>query len=213
MTCGNRPVSSRTRRAASARYDSVVRCPSAIELVARRPVAKLRLVAEREQRLLAARLVSGARDGAHRVMRQIGRLSGARRMGKGAVVADVTAKLGERNEDLAGIGHHRPMPVIAATRRRLRSNRSRSSTSASASASSAVSAARAANIFSSLLISRSFTINADGRIDRCPAAPWTGPGRQESGRPASGCHWKACTRHRVSGAGKPVMRIPAPGTL
>ena len=93
--------------------------PQAIELVTRRPVAKLRLVAKREQRLLAARLAPGARDGAHRGMRQIGRLTGARRMGKGAVVADVTAKLGQGDEDLAGIGHQRPMPAIAPSRRRL----------------------------------------------------------------------------------------------
>jgi hypothetical protein len=94
--------------------------PQAIKLVTRRPVAKLRLVAQREQRLLAARLATGARDGAHRGMRQIGRLAGARCMGKGAVVADVTAKLGQGDEDLAGIGHQRPMSAIAAPRRRLR---------------------------------------------------------------------------------------------
>ena len=90
----------------------------AIEVVTRCPVAKLRLVAEREQRLLATRLDPCAGDGAHGVTRQIGRLAGARRMRKGAVVADVTAKLGQRNEDLAGIGHQRPMPEVAAARRR-----------------------------------------------------------------------------------------------
>ena len=64
----------------------------AIEVVARRAVAKLRLVAEREQRLLAAGLAPGACDGAHGVERQIGavhrraahgqRCSSGRRRGK-----------------------------------------------------------------------------------------------------------------------------------
>ena len=41
----------------------------ASEVVTRRPVAKLRLVAEREQRLLATRLDPGAGDGAHGITR------------------------------------------------------------------------------------------------------------------------------------------------
>ena len=77
----------------------------AIQVVTRRPVAKLRFVAESEQRFLATGPDPGACDDPHGVARQIGRLTGARRMGKGAVVADVAAKLGQRNEDLAGIGH------------------------------------------------------------------------------------------------------------
>ena len=77
----------------------------AIQVVARRPVAKLRFVAEREQSFFAAGPDPSACDGPHGVVRQIGRLTGARRMGKGAVVTDVAAKLGQRNEDLAGIGH------------------------------------------------------------------------------------------------------------
>ena len=91
--------------------------PEAIELGARRPVAQLRLVAEREQRLLATRVAPGARNLAHRVMRQVCRLAGARRVRKRAVVADVTAELGQRDEDLAGIGQQRTMPLVAAPRR------------------------------------------------------------------------------------------------
>ena len=45
------------------------------QLVARGAVAQLRLVAEREQRLLAARRLSGPRDRQHLVEREIGALA------------------------------------------------------------------------------------------------------------------------------------------
>ena len=66
--------------------------------LARHAVAALGLVAEREQRLVAAGRGAGLRDRQHLVDRQIGRLQVARRMREGAVVADVAAQLGERDE-------------------------------------------------------------------------------------------------------------------
>ncbi len=84
------------------------------EFVARRAITKLRLVAEREQRFLAAGVAAGARDRQHLVARQERRLAGARRMSKGAVMAHVPAKLGQRNENLAGIGNNRAMGAVAA---------------------------------------------------------------------------------------------------
>ena len=92
----------------------MVAWPELRELFARRAVAQLRLVAEREQRLLAAGRCAGARDRQHLVEREIGALALARRLREGAVVADVAAELRQRDEDLARIGDERP---CAASRR------------------------------------------------------------------------------------------------
>ena len=67
LRCGSRPVSSSTAAAARRRYSSVVSHPSAAELLARRAVAQLRLVAEREQRLAAAGGGAGPGDREHLV--------------------------------------------------------------------------------------------------------------------------------------------------
>jgi hypothetical protein len=61
------------------------------QLLARRAVAQLRLVAQGEQRLVTARLGAGAGDFEHLVAVEIDPLAAARRMGEGAVVADVAA--------------------------------------------------------------------------------------------------------------------------
>ena len=73
------------------------------ERLARRPVAKLRLVAEGEQRLLAAGGAAGLGDRQNLVGRQIGGDASARRRGKGAVMADVAAEPRQRDEDLARV--------------------------------------------------------------------------------------------------------------
>ena len=64
-------------------------------------VAQLRLVAEREQCLLAARGMTRPRDGQRLVEGQICPLVLTRRLGKRAVMANVTAKLRQRNKNLA----------------------------------------------------------------------------------------------------------------
>ena len=81
------------------------------QLLARGPVAELGLVAEREERLVAARLGAGARDGEHLVGGHVRALAAARRLRERAVVADVAAELRQRDEDLRGVrddaGHAR----------------------------------------------------------------------------------------------------------
>ena len=84
-----------------------------VQRLASRAIAQLRLVAEREQSLRAAGGRSGAGDGEHFVRRQIGGFPRARPLGEGAIVADVTAKMGERNEHLARIRHEAPVPFVA----------------------------------------------------------------------------------------------------
>ncbi len=64
-------------------------------------VARLGFVPQREQRFLALRRLTGARDRQDLIGRQIGALEAARCLGEGAVVAHVAAQLGERYEDLA----------------------------------------------------------------------------------------------------------------
>ena len=97
--------------------------------LARRAVAQFRLVAQREERLMAAGARPGRGDRQHLVGIEIGGLAAARRMGEGAVVADVAAQLGQRDEDLARIGDEAamaprrampPRPASAAVGRRSR---------------------------------------------------------------------------------------------
>ncbi len=87
------------------------------QFLARLPVAQLRLVAEREQGLVAAGPRAGARDGEHLVRGEEGALAAPRRMGEGAVVADIAAELGERDEHLARDGDDVAEPGIAHPRR------------------------------------------------------------------------------------------------
>ena len=84
-----------------------------LKLLARDAVAQFGLVAERKQRLLAAGRLARLGDRDHLVDRQERLLAGARRMGEGAVVADVAAKLRQRNEHLARIGDLIAMSEIA----------------------------------------------------------------------------------------------------
>src|SRR6185503_5315237 len=62
------------------------------ELLARDPIARLRAVAEGEERLGAARLRARPRDGQHLVLGEVRALAAPRRPRKGAVAADVAAE-------------------------------------------------------------------------------------------------------------------------
>src|SRR6516162_6505470 len=73
------------------------------ELIGGGSVAQLRLVAEREQRLLAACGTTRPRNGKRFVEGQIRPLVLTRRMSKRAVMTNVAAKLGQRNKNLARI--------------------------------------------------------------------------------------------------------------
>ena len=84
-----------------------------VKFFPRGAIAQFRLVAEREQRFLAPGLLSGLRDGDHLIDRKIGLYAFARRVRESAVMADVAAKLGERDEDLARIGQRAPMRSVA----------------------------------------------------------------------------------------------------
>ena len=88
--------------------------PRRMRSFARGAIAQLRLVAEREQRLLASGVAAGARDRQDLLARQKCRLARARRMREGAVMANVPAKFRQRNENLARIGDDRTMGAIAA---------------------------------------------------------------------------------------------------
>ena len=81
------------------------------QLLARRPVPQLRLVAEREQRLAAAGGRAGAGDVQNLVERQVRALAALRRRRERAVVADVAAELRQRDEDLRRV---RDEPAAAA---------------------------------------------------------------------------------------------------
>ena len=89
--------------------------PQRVERLPRRAVAKLRLVAEREERLRAARGRTCASDRKHFVRGKIGGPTRAWPLGEGAVMADVPAEMGERNKHLARIGKIAAMPCVAQT--------------------------------------------------------------------------------------------------
>ena len=80
---------------------------------ARRAIAQFGLVAQGEQRLLAAGLGAGLGDRQHLLLVEIGRLAVPRRMRKGAVMADVAAQLRQRDEDLLRIGHEIAVAAVA----------------------------------------------------------------------------------------------------
>ncbi len=73
------------------------------KLLACSAVAELGLVPEGEERLVAACLGPGTRDGEHLVRRHVGALAPPRRLRERAVVADVPTELRERDEDLRGV--------------------------------------------------------------------------------------------------------------
>jgi hypothetical protein len=88
--------------------------PELSERFAREAVAQLGLVAEREERFLAACGSTRPRDGKDLLEREISRLAFARRVRERAVVAYVPAQLRERNENLARIRHHAAVRRVAA---------------------------------------------------------------------------------------------------
>ena len=91
--------------------------PERVERLAGGAVAQLRLVAQREQRLRAARGRPCACDREYLLRRKIARLACARPFGEGAIVADVPAEMGERNEHLARVREVAAMPLVAQTAR------------------------------------------------------------------------------------------------
>ena len=86
--------------------------------LARDAVAALRLVAEREQRLVAAGPGAGLGDGNGLVDRQIWRAQVARRLGERAVAADVTAEPRQRDEHLGRVADQDGMAEIPPRARR-----------------------------------------------------------------------------------------------
>ena len=82
------------------------------ELLAGGPVAALRLVAEREQRLAATCSGAGARDVQHLVRGHVRALALPRRRGERAVVADVPAELRQRDEDLRRERDEAPLALL-----------------------------------------------------------------------------------------------------
>ena len=90
--------------------------------IAGRRVTQLRLVAQREQRLLAAGGLAPAGDVEHGLGREVVRLGLARRVRERAVVAHVPAQLGQRDEHLLGEAHVR---AVAGEAEPLRQRRER----------------------------------------------------------------------------------------
>jgi hypothetical protein len=84
------------------------RSPKLRQCIARDRITQLRLVAQREQRLLAVGRGAGASDLEHVVDRQVGLRQVTRPMRERAVVTDVAAELRQRNEDLARIADRAP---------------------------------------------------------------------------------------------------------
>ena len=87
--------------------------PEPLELLARRPVAQLGLVAEREERLVTAGVAALGGDREHLVGREVAALAAPRRPRERAVVADVAAEVRERDEDLGRERHERPRRALA----------------------------------------------------------------------------------------------------
>ena len=83
------------------------------QLVARDAVAELRLVAEREERLVTAGGRARAGDREHLVLGQVRALAAAGRVRERAVVADVPAELRQRDEDLRREGDEPPVPGLS----------------------------------------------------------------------------------------------------
>src|SRR5919201_4378324 len=83
------------------------------QLVARRPIPELRLVAEREERLVASRRRARPRDVEHLLLRHVRALAPPRRSRERAVVADVPAELRQRDEDLRRVGDERTVAHLA----------------------------------------------------------------------------------------------------
>ena len=97
--------------------------PQRVQLGAGLRIAQLGLVAQREQRLAAARRGAAAGHVDHLVERHVGPLAGARRLGERAVVAHVPAQLRERDEHLARVADCAPEPGVPQRRRALHERR------------------------------------------------------------------------------------------
>ena len=78
-------------------------------------VAKLRLVAKREEGLRAAGGRSGARDREHFVRGKVRGPPRAWPLREGAIMADVPAEMGERDKHLARVRKIAAMPLVAQT--------------------------------------------------------------------------------------------------
>ena len=89
------------------------------ELLARDLVAQLRLVAEREERFVAAGRRSGARDREHLLLGHERALAAPRRPRERAVAAHVTTERRERDEDLRRVRDERPRPQTTRLREQL----------------------------------------------------------------------------------------------
>ncbi|MNT27898.1 hypothetical protein D3C72_1635500 [compost metagenome] len=76
-------------------------------------VSKLRLVSQREKGLVAPCLRTRAGDCKHSLLIQITWLAGPRRLGERAVRTDVSAKLGQGDENLAGVCLRPAMTLVA----------------------------------------------------------------------------------------------------
>ena len=83
------------------------------ELFSRGSVAKLRLVPEREERLVATGRRPGPRNGEHLLLGHVRPFAAPRRPGERAVVADVPAELRQRDEHLRRVGDERPVALGA----------------------------------------------------------------------------------------------------
>ena len=75
--------------------------PHAVQRCTRSRVPQLGPIAQREQRLAATRCLSGPGNRQHFVRVEISLASPTRRGGERAIVADITAQPGQRNEHLA----------------------------------------------------------------------------------------------------------------
>ncbi len=73
------------------------------QLFAGDAVAQFRLIAQSEQRFLAAGIGADAGHGENFIGGHIGPLALARRMGEGAIVANIPAQLGQGDENFPGI--------------------------------------------------------------------------------------------------------------
>ena len=83
-----------------------------LQTVARRLVAQLRFVAEREQRLLAAGFGAVLCDLQHFFWCQVRRLDLPWHLGKRAIVADITAQMGQRDKHFSRVGHRVLVPTV-----------------------------------------------------------------------------------------------------
>ena len=100
------------------------------QLLARDLVAQLGLVAEREERLAAARRRTRARDREHLLLGHERALAAPRRPRERAVAADVAAERRQRDEDLRRVRDERAWPQRACLREQLLERRASSSSTA-----------------------------------------------------------------------------------